>query len=186
MHIRPYLTIALILVLASCSGAPSALYLIDAQATTVKSRVSAGTIMVRNVSLPTYAAAEEISRQDADGAVRDTKDGRWADEPARAVTLALSRNLDEMTSATVASEPWPLDGLPDATLEIRVERMIAGNDGQFHLTGQYFYSSDARMVRTVAESFDITVPVAGDGIQSIVAAQSRAISRLAEEIARRI
>jgi uncharacterized protein len=180
------LTMALTLTLSACLGAPTSRYLIDPPQSTVRVRASVASVMVRDVSLPTYAAAEEISRQDADGALRDTGQGLWADQPVRGVTLALARQLAAMSTATVAAEPWPLAGVAETVLDVRVDQILAGRDGVFHLSGQYFLSGEETSLQPVAKSFDIAVPVGDAGVGAIVAAQSAAIGQLAEQIARRL
>ncbi|MEZ5912144.1 MAG: PqiC family protein [Paracoccaceae bacterium] len=168
--------------LAACGGASAPRYAIDTPTAAQSYRSRVETVMLRQVSLPSYAAAEEIAQQDADGAIVNTGAGLWADDPVRGVTLALARQIDRMSSATVAAEPWPLTGIADAVLEVRVERMVAGADGRFRLAGQYFASGDGAPVRPVARDFDIVVAIDGEGIGAVVAAQSAAIGALASEI----
>lgn len=176
--------LACLAVVAGCS-ANEPRYLIEPPQSQTKVRAYVGSLMLREVSLPAYAAAEEIARQEADGALRDSG-ALWADLPVRGVTLALARQLGRITTATVAAEPWPLGGLADAVLEVRFERMIAGGDGRFHMAGQFFVAGDGAPLRPVSEGFDIVEPIAGDAVGDLVSAQSRALGQLAEQIARRL
>lgn len=59
--------------------------------------------------------------------------------------------------------------------------MLAGSDGNFLLSGQYFVTSDQG--GDVARRFDITVPIGGTGPGATAAAQALALQRLAEKIA---
>ncbi|AMY69326.1 PqiC family protein [Frigidibacter mobilis] len=140
--------------------------------------------MLRDVSLPEYAAASEIAVQDADGAVKKARRALWADQPERSVTLALARQLDAALTATVAAEPWPLTGLPDAEIEVRVEQSLAGADSMFRLQGQYYVRADEVTIRPASAPFAIAVPMAGTEPQDIAAAQSAALAELATIIAR--
>lgn len=185
MTLHSLMPFVFVAALAACSP-PSARYLIEPPATDVKVRAAVASLMLRDVSLPAYAAAEDILRQEKDGALREAGAAIWADQPVRGITLALARQLDTMMTATVAAEPWPLIGLADAVLEVRVEQMIAGADGEFRLSGQYFISGDAAALHAISESFDVRVPISGDGPGGIVAAQSQAIGKLAEQIARKL
>lgn len=171
-------------VLAGCGASPR--YLIDTPAPTVTVRTAARSIMLREVSLPDYAADDKIAVQDADGSVRLVKSALWADLPPRAVTLALARQLDAAVSATVAAEPWPLSGLPDAEIEVRVERNLAGANGQFRLSGVFYVLSDVVRLGPESSPFDIAVPLTGQSPGEIAQAQSSALAKLAETIARTV
>lgn len=173
------------LALAGCGGQPDRLALTPA-ASTLQLQPLVGSVMVRNVSLPTYAAAEEIPLQDANGLIVADSGILWADDPQRAVTLAISASLAQIINADVGPEPWPFVGLPDVAIDIRVTRMIAAADGTFQLAGQYFVGGDGIDFRNTAQSFDIRQPMADQSIGSISAAQSATILTLTEQIARSV
>ena len=176
------LTLGLTLALAACGNAPR--YLIDPPAPQQRLTTAAQTIMLRDVSLPEYAAASEIALQGEDGAVKNARRALWADLPERSLTLALARQLDAALSATVAAEPWPLSGLPDAEIEVRVQQSLAGADNIFRLEGQYYVRAEGVSVGPASAPFAIAVPMAGTDPQDIAAAQSAAIAQLATIIAR--
>lgn len=142
-----------------------------------------GSAMVRTVSLPTYAASEEIAFETAQGSIVINEDVLWADEPERAVTLILTRTLGDILGADVGPDPWPFVGLPDVSVDIRVERMLGGANGQFTLNGQFFVASEAAQFRDSTHSFEIAEPMADTSVTSIAAAQSAALLKLAEQIA---
>ena len=142
--------------------------------------------MVRTVSLPTYAAAEEFSVQTPDGLITANDDLLWADAPERAVTLQLAAQIDDILSATVGPEPWPFAGLPDAAVDVRVADMLAGADGTYRLSGQFYVGGDGRDYRNSATTFDIVVPIADLTPATVVAAQGDAVRQLAETIARQL
>jgi uncharacterized protein len=182
--IRLGLMIAVVLAaVAGCSG-PKSQYLVEPVASELKLRTSLSTVMVRTVSLPGYAAADDVAIQTEGGAVVKQKGALWADQPERATTLTLARNLTEILSAKVAPEPWPLDGLPDAAVDVRVERMLAANNGTFQLTGIYYIAGEARPLKGIAQSFRIETPLAQSGLTGIAAAQAIAIRQLSEQIAK--
>ncbi|WP_375258190.1 membrane integrity-associated transporter subunit PqiC [Citreimonas sp.] len=141
-------------------------------------------IEVIQVGLPIYATTEEIVFQDATGAITPTE-ALWADEPARAVTLQLSRDLAALTGALVAPEPWPFRDFPDAQVDVRVEDFVATAAGTFVLTGQYFVAPEEeaqgpdRAVR-----FSLSAPIVGEaGPRAIAAARNAAVTQLAQQIA---
>jgi uncharacterized lipoprotein YmbA len=142
-----------------------------------------GSAMVRTISLPSYAAAEEIAVETADGLIVIREDVLWADEPERAITLILTRTLGDILNTDVGPDPWPFVGLPDVSVDVRVERMLGGLDGTFTLNGQFFVASEAAQFRDSTHSFEISEPMQDASIRSISAAQSAALLKLAEQIA---
>lgn len=143
-----------------------------------------GSAELKDVSLPEYAANQEVMWQTPDGAVRSTPDNLWADNPQRAFTLTLARAISDMSGATVIGEPWPLAEPPQRVLEVRVEKALAQADGSYRLAGRYFVSDESGGGTNHARSFDIAVPLAEpDQPAAIAAALSQAISQLAGQIA---
>ena len=55
---------------------------------------------------------------------------------------SLTRHLNRITSARVASEPWPFLDNAAAEVEVRIEDMLARADGTFVLSGQYFVTAE--------------------------------------------
>ncbi|MCK0094967.1 PqiC family protein [Yoonia sp. F2084L] len=143
-----------------------------------------GSAMVRTVSLPNYAAAEEIPLGTADGRITINEDVLWADEPERAVTLILTRTVGDILNTDVGPDPWPFIGLPDVSVDVRVERMLGNVDGTFVLTGQFFVASEGADFRDSTHTFEITQTMADASLGSIAAAQSAALLTLSEQIAR--
>lgn len=180
---KPLLLTAALAALVACSGPTNRVELTQLSSD-VELRASVSSAVVRSVSLPSYAAAEEISIESPEGLI--TTDGAvlWADDPERATTLTITRHLNEILNATVGPEPWPFAGIPDVAVEIRVEEMLAGNDGQFTLRGQYFVGGDGIDYPNRARSFAFTAPLVGEGLNGVALAQSQVILELAEDIAK--
>ncbi len=168
--------------LAACTSPINRVDLVPLQST-LNLQSSVSSAIVRTISLPTYAAEEELSLQSPEGLI--TSDGAilWADAPERAATLAVTRHLNDILSASVGPDPWPFAGIPDVTVEVRVSDMLAGNDGVFRLRGQYFIGGDGIDFRKVVRSFDYAVPLQVAGIGGVAAAQSQALLELSEDIA---
>ncbi|HWL57357.1 MAG TPA: PqiC family protein [Paracoccus sp. (in: a-proteobacteria)] len=179
---------ALLAALAACSnGEKTARFLIDPPETGTRLPNRLGTAELKDVSLPEYASAGEISWQDAGGAVRSNTRQLWADEPQRAFTLTLARAISDISGATVIAEPWPLAEPPRRTLEVRVEKALAQANGTYRLTGRYFIADSGAGGTNHARSFDISVPMGAEGGKAgpatIARAQSAAIAQLAQQIA---
>jgi len=177
--------LALLVALAACSTPTNRLAL-SPQPSTLELRPLVGSAMVRTVSLPSYAAAEEVARETADGLIADDSNVLWADDPQRAATLVLTGTLSDILSIDVGPEPWPFIRLPDVSIDVRVARILARSDGQFVLAGQFFVGGDGIDFRNTATDFDITVPMIDQSLASIATAQSAALVQLGEAIARQI
>ena len=176
-----YFLLASFTALAACS-APDRVAMI-AQPSTLELRPLVSSAMVRTVSLPSYAAAEEVSRETAAGLITSNEDILWADAPDRAVTLVIVESLADILNTDVGPEPWPFLGLPDVSIDVRVTRMIAAADGAFHLSGQYYVGGDGISYRNTAESFAFRVPMPDQSISSIATSQAAALRSLSEQIA---
>ena len=193
---RHAITITAALVLAGCGGADPMLLSAPAPDLTAGGRqadpgapiaVAFRTIEVREVSLPTYAEAEDIYYEGAGGSLMPAASAEWADLPTRAVTLDLVEVLSAVTRARVASEPWPFDLLPEARVEVRATRMAAGVDGLFRLSGLY-HVADLRgeldTPRDRSGRFEVAVRYDPEGgVAAIADARSRAVRDLARRIA---
>ena len=169
--------------LTACSGAPDQRITVPKAQVDETQRISYGAIALREVSLPTYAASEDIYVADENGQLSTTTGLLWADDPSRAITLELSRYLSQITGAQVASEPWPFAEYPDAEIEVRVEDMLALSDNTFRLSGQYFVAPENGRDR--AKLFDLALPILGDATPADIAtARGQAVRDLAVAIAR--
>ncbi|WP_418591439.1 PqiC family protein [Ponticoccus sp. (in: a-proteobacteria)] len=188
------------LTLAAC-GTSGPQYLVETPASDLRVRARVPTMVVRTVSLPSYAADEAIAFQAEDGSVQMMNKGLWADEPERATTLAITRHLNTMTSAKVAPDPWPLPQPAIGVLDIRVETFIATRQRSFRMSGQYFLGSETpdpivpddpdkdpierpAPLSDKARNFDLQIPLTGPGPGAIATAQAAALKSLAEAIAR--
>ena len=181
-----------LLALAACSDPEKvARYPIEPPALSKSLPNRLGRAELRELSLPQYSTAQEISYQTPDGALRSNPDNLWADDPARAMTLTLARQISAVSGATVLADPWPLSDPPRRRIEVRVEQILPGADGLLHVSGVYFVSpAGLEAGGDVVRRFDFTVPIAGGeaGAEAapgaIVAAQGAAINALARRIAR--
>ncbi len=173
----------LVVLLAACSGADEPRFRIEPAPISARMRIAAGTIELREVTLPAYAAEPAILAECTDGALYPHGNGLWADDPAQGVTSALVTALSARTNATVAAEPWPLTDPAQVRLDVRVAQFYARSDGSFEMAGQFAVASPDRVVREFIRSFEIRVPIRGEAPGALAAAQGEAISELATLIA---
>jgi len=174
--------------LAACSNPEkTGRYVIETPAATKSLPNKIGSAELREVSLPQYAAGQEISWQTPDGALRSTPDNIWADDPPRAITLALARQISDLSGATVIAEPWPLSEGPQRRIEVRVEQFLARADEVVVLNGSYYVASaDLNGGRDLVRRFALSVPIAAGSEAdpaAIAQAQSQAVAQLATRIA---
>ncbi|MFQ6546862.1 membrane integrity-associated transporter subunit PqiC [Aestuariibius sp. 2305UL40-4] len=180
MRVALLLTIAL----AGCAGDPSLRFAVPQPAAGDPIRIAARTVEIREVTLPTYADSEEIFVESPGGFISSDPSLLWADQPSRAMTLSLSRLMGEITGARTAPEPWPFESIPDARIEVRVDEMVAGADGLFRFSGQYFIGSPTERVAERSGVFSLTAPYQSDlGIPSIANARAVVLRDLARLIA---
>lgn len=185
---RPLTLLALVMI-AACSTTPEQRVAVPPAPVETKQRIAFGSVLLREVSLPSYAAGEEIFVADEAGLLSTRRGLLWADDPSRAITLELARHLGRVTGARVVSEPWPFDTPAEAQVELRIEEMLARQAGSFRLVGQYFVTSESGRAR--ARLFAIEVPMAtpagpdaGPEASALAQARGQAVRDLAVEIAR--
>lgn len=173
--------LTLTIALAACGG-PEVRFGDPAPVPSERVRAVYRSLEVMTVTMPSYALTEEIHAQDATGAVTPLGP-LWTDEPDRAVTLQLARDLGAITGALVAPEPWPFRDPAAARIDVRVEDFLAVAGGGFRLSGQYFVAPDYGG-RNRSGRFSIEVPIDGAvSAAAIARARGEAVSRLAIEIA---
>lgn len=179
--LKPLSVIAISLALSGCTASPDR-YVVPAQNVTQQQRIAFRSVEIRKISLPAYAASDEIAQQDADGKLTSVGSVLWADTPERALSLELSRNLAQLTGARVASEPWPFESFADARLELRFESLIASQNGQYRAIGQYFVAVENGRERSGLFNLTVAFDPAG-GPQAIAAARGQIILDLTRYIA---
>ncbi len=139
------------------------------------------TIEVVEVSLPSYAARDEITAQE--NGLLVLSDVLWADDPTRSMTLTLTRHLSELTRVRVASEPWPFDGYAAGRVEVRVEELIVTADA-VRLAGQYYVVDLDGLGRDHAHLFDLSTTIKGSDAVAVAQGRARLMLNLAKMIAR--
>lgn len=179
---KRYALFGLALVLTACGTADR--FAVTSPPVTEKISIQFASVEVRDVSLPSYAAADEIHVRKEDGTLVSSTDELWADAPERAIALELSENLARLTGRRVASEPWPFEAFPDARVEVRFRELLASENGQFKASGQYFVAV-VDSTRERSGLFDLAVPFDPmGGPAAIAAARGQLVLDLANYIAR--
>ncbi|MGS4944784.1 PqiC family protein [Meridianimarinicoccus sp. RP-17] len=178
------------LALVACAG-PVTQVAVPPVQTDLRLRPVIASLELRDLSLPRYAAADDVARAGLDGGIGTLPGTVWADTPERALTLRLADALERITGARVAVEPWPFAEPPSASVTVRVTDALGqagaeGTPGRFVLRGSYAIAPVASDLADRDGRFDIAVPLADDSPQTLAAAQSATLGQLAETLARRI
>jgi uncharacterized lipoprotein YmbA len=181
MTLMKPLTAAAALAFLTACGTPDRIA-VQSPAITETVRIGFASVEVKDVSLPTYASADEVAQQAADGSLV-TSSVLWADAPERAVALELSRNLAKLTQRRIASEPWPFEENPAARLDVRFTDLIAGTDGIFRASGQYFVGVFEGRERSGIFELTVAYDPAG-GPAAIARARGQIVLDLAKFVAR--
>ena len=178
---RPLPPLALLALLLAACGAP-AYYLLPPPAAAARHASPVGTIVVADISVPTYVEALEIASLAGPETIDLAKRSLWADSPRRALTRHLAAALDTRLAARVGTEPWPAFDAPGLRIEVTVDRMIGAPGGTLDFTGQYAIVTPNGSLRAF-DRFALVVPVADGGYPALMAAHAQAMDRLADRIA---
>lgn len=171
--------------LAACGSTEISRFAGEAAAPSERIAIRYASVSVREISLPTYASAEFLVTEAADGTLVEDPDSLWADDPVRDVTLGFARALSTITKARVAPDPWPFRSVPEATVDIRVDTFVARSNGTFVATGQYFVAPEDENQPERSVGFSISTPyLVAVGTQALAGARSRTVTALAEHVAR--
>ena len=182
MRMRPLLLAASLAVLLAGCGAPS-YYLLPPPTVPIPRAASpAATVVVADISVPTYVDALEIASLTGPETVDLAKNSLWADSPRRALTRHLAAALDARLGARVGTEPWPAFDAPGLRIEVVVDRMIGAPGGSLDFSGQYAIVSPTSGTLRAFDRFSISLPVADGGYPALMAAHARAMDALADRI----
>lgn len=181
---RQFLILLPILFLAACVSEDRDRFLIEAASSSEKIKTDARTISVTKISLPTYATETGIFTQNETGAIVAIPKADWADDTERAMRLFLVRDLAAISGAEVASDPWPLGGIPEAEVRVDVEQMLVDNKRTMRLSGQFSVRRDIAESRSLIRQFDITTQAASSSPADVVKAHGVAWQELAQTIAK--
>lgn len=176
---------ALAVLILACGG-PTDMYLLPEQPVATRLNTAARSVVVEIIDLPDYAKDSDVAIRGADGVLSTANTGLWADSPERALTGLLASNLDYGLSAHVSAAPWPFQTSPDVQVEVKVAQLNGALEGTLVFSGQYFLTSPAGGSLERAGRFSYQVPVEGASVSDLAAAQSRAIAKLAADVAVKI
>ena len=172
-----------LLLLAGCSwSSPSAnFYTLSALATPAvsSSKLSVGVALTE---FPDALDRPQIMLRTSENRLEIQELDRWAGPLGHQFLLALTENLVNLTgSQRIAPAPWEPGSAPDRRLSLAILQ-FDGVPGGTALLRVRWALADAEGKLLLTRTSTLEEP-AGGAIESLVAAQSRLVARLAEEIA---
>jgi uncharacterized protein len=180
--IRALLILTTILALAGCGTASRSFYVLTADGP-APSGGGPG-IGVGPVSLAEYIDRANLVIAEAPNQLGIAEDHRWAGDLSASVARVTAANLGRrLNTGNVRTYPWQGDeGIRyQVTLDIR--QLHGAADGYAVIeAGWRAYSLPDRKIKA-SRTFVDREPLESDGYQALVAAQSRLLSRLADDIA---
>jgi len=171
------------LLLSGCTGTNHDRFLIEPVSSAATVKTDARTISITTVNLPAYAKESGIFVQNAAGAIVAIPKADWADDTERSMRLFLVRSLAGISGAQVASDPWPLGGVPEAEIRIDVQQMLVDSSNTMRLSGQFSIRRDRAESRSRIRQFNITTKARSNSAADVVAAHGEAWQELAQVLA---
>jgi uncharacterized lipoprotein YmbA len=181
------LTTVMLSVLTACATAPaSRFYLLVPLTgdTTMHASSIALAIGVGPVELPKYLSRPQIAVRTGANELVYSETHRWAETLQDNVSDVLAENLGLLVPTDKVSVfPWGRSTTIDYQVVAEISRFDADANGNVVLAANWrLYSEESREV-VVEKRSVFTEPVGGTGYTEIVAAQSRALAALSQEIA---
>lgn len=144
-------------------------------------------IGVGPVILAEYVDRSNLVVQTSDNKIDVAEDHLWAGDLDNSISRVVSINLGrKLKTGNIRSYPWQRDSEIDYQVAMDIRDFVAGNDGYAHLqaTWRIYKLPSRRMVGS--NTFVGKEPISSGDFESMVAAQSRLLGKLSEEIAQEI
>jgi uncharacterized lipoprotein YmbA len=144
-------------------------------------------IGVGPVILAEYVDRTNLVVQTSDNKIDVAVDHLWAGDLDNSISRVISINLGrKLETGNIRSYPWQRDSEIDYQVAMDISEFVAGNDGFAHLqaTWRIYKLPSRRMVRS--NTFVGKEPISSGDFEAMVAAQSRLLGKLSEEIAQGI
>lgn len=142
-------------------------------------------IGVGPVSVAEYIDRPNLVVQEGENSLSMAADHRWAGDLSASVARVTAANLGRrLGTGNVRIYPWQRDDEVRYQVTIDVRQLHGGADGNAVIEAGYrVYALPGRTLKA-SRTFVDREPLEKDGYQPLVAAQSRLLARLADEIAK--
>lgn len=179
--LRP-LVLTSLLLLACCSTASKSFYVLTADGPTPSG--GGNGIGVGPVSLAEYIDRPNLVIAENTNQLGIAEDHRWAGDLAASITRVTAANLGRrLNTGNVRAYPWRDDSEIRWQVTLDIRQLHGGADGFAVIEAGWraYVLPDRRLV--ASRTFVDREPLDADGYQPLVAAQSKLLSRLADDIA---
>ncbi|MFT3991490.1 MAG: PqiC family protein [Luteolibacter sp.] len=181
---RPLLLVSALLLSGCASGSKSYYMLTPDGPAPSGSGVGIG---VGPVSLAEYIDRPNLVIQEDSNQLGVAEDHRWAGDLGDSVARVTATNLGRrLRTGNVRIYPWQTDGEVRYQITIDVRQLHSGADGYAVIeAGWRAYALPERRL-IASHTFVDREPLGSSGYQPLVAAESRLLSRMADDIAKRL
>jgi uncharacterized protein len=181
--IQRFLPLMAILLLAGCGVGPRSFYVLTSDGP-APSGDGPG-IGVGPVALAEYIDRPNIVIAEAPNQLGVAENHRWSGDLSDAIARVTATNLGRrMNTGNVQTYPWRNDGEISYQVTLDIRQLHGGDDGYAVIeAGWRAYSLPDRRLKA-SRTFVDREALEADGYQPLVAAKSRLLSRLADDIAR--
>lgn len=141
-------------------------------------------IDLRNVSLAGYLDRQQIVRSSEGYRLVVSENDWWGEPLGSMLTRVLAEALAQrLPRSSVVAADTAIRVMPEATVEISIQRLDANREAAVILTAQIAVTFRAGRRGSVVRPFTVTVPQDGPDMRAYVAAVSVAVGRLADAAA---
>jgi uncharacterized lipoprotein YmbA len=141
-------------------------------------------VVLHDIGLARYLERLQIVRSSEDYRLNVRSNDWWGEPLGGMLGRVLVEELSQRLPGTsVFAEAGAITSVPDAVLEVNIQRMDAGSDGVLVLAAQVAVSQQRGRRNDRNTAVRLSVPIAGTDTRSAVAAMSTAVGQLADRIA---
>lgn len=141
-------------------------------------------IGVGPVILAEYVNRSNLVVRTSSNKLEVAENHRWAGDLDHSISRVLSINLGrKLKTGNVCTYPWSRDSEVDYQVAMDIREFIAGDDGYAHLEASWrIYALPSRKM-VASKTFVGKEPIATEDFEAMVAAQSKLLGRLSDDIA---
>lgn len=183
------LVLLAITLLAGCTTTPpSRFYVLTPQASSAGASAHSDLVVgIGPVRLVAYLERPQIVARDSANQLRVEEFDRWGGTLETSIAWVMAENLSRaLGTDAVVTFPWERAVIPKYQVAIDIRRFDPTPDNQVWLSAQWRILGDEGRALFAIEKSEMNEPVQGSGYAAQVAAQSRLLARLSDEIATRI
>ena len=175
--------LALPALLASCASPETAYFALAVRSGPVV-RGGPKVVEIRRIGLPGYLDRPEIVRSNADYRLRIPSSERWGEPLGDMIGRVLAEDLNSrLPGSAVYTALGAISSVPDAVVEIDLQRFDAGAANEVVLLAQVAVASESNRNRTPAQTIRLAAQAAGPSAADLVAAMSTVLGQLADRVA---